>query len=49
VGSAGALLVRGWFASRRLAFTVGSDATIHRLPGPSWRRTKAVAGKLLGP
>jgi undecaprenyl-diphosphatase len=49
VGIAGALLVRGWFASRRLAFTVGSDATIHRLPGPSWRRTKAVARTLLAP
>jgi membrane-associated phospholipid phosphatase len=49
VGIAGALLVRGWFASRRLAFTVDSDGIIHRLPGPSWRRIKAVAGELLGP
>jgi membrane-associated phospholipid phosphatase len=46
-GLVGALLVRGWFAARRLGFVVGSDATIHRLPGPTWRRTKAVAGKLL--
>lgn len=49
VGLVGAFLVRGWFAARRLGFVVGSDATIHRLPGPSWRRTKAVARKLLGP
>jgi membrane-associated phospholipid phosphatase len=49
VGVVGALLVRGWFAARHLGFTVGSDATIHRLPGPSWRRTKAVARKLLAP
>ncbi len=49
VGTAGALLVRSWFAARNLAFTVGSDATIHRLPGPSWRRTKSVARRLLAP
>ena len=49
VGLTGALLVRGWFAARHLGFTVGSDATIHRLPGPSWRRTKAVARKLFAP
>lgn len=47
VGIAGALLVRGWFAARHLGFTVGSDATIHRLPGPSWRRCKEVARRLL--
>ena len=49
MGIVGALLVRGWFAARHLAFTVGSDAIIHRLPGPSWRRTKAVARRLLAP
>jgi membrane-associated phospholipid phosphatase len=49
VGTTGALLVRGWFAARRLAFTVGQDGIIHRLAGPSWRRTKAVARKLLAP
>ena len=45
-GIAGALLVRGWFTARHLGFTVGRDATIHRLPGPSWRRSKEVAGRL---
>ncbi len=49
VGTVGALLVRGWFAARHLGFTVGSDATIHRLPGPSWRRSKEVARRLLAP
>jgi membrane-associated phospholipid phosphatase len=49
VGTVGALLVRSWFAARHLGFTVGLDGTIHRLPGPSWRRTKAVARKLLAP
>ena len=47
-GTIGALLVRGWFASRRLAFIVGSDAAVHRLPGPSWRRTKVLARRLWG-
>jgi len=46
VGAAGALMVRSWFAARRLGFTIGSDATIHSLPGPSWGRTKAVARRL---
>lgn len=49
VGMTGALLVRGWFASRRLGFTLGSDTIIHVLPGPSWKRTKAVARRLLAP
>jgi undecaprenyl-diphosphatase len=48
VGTVGALMVRSWFAARHLGFTVGSDATIHRLPGPSWRRAKEVARRLLG-
>ena len=43
VGTIGALLVRNWYASRRLGFTVLADGTVHRLPGPSWRRIKAVA------
>lgn len=47
VGITGALLVRSWFASRGLAFRVGSDGAIHHLPGPSWRRSKAVARTLL--
>lgn len=49
VGTAGALLVRSWFAARRFGFTVGSDGVIHRLPGPSWRRVKDIAGRLVGP
>ena len=49
VGLVGALLVRGWFAARRLGFIVGTDGAVHRLPGPSWRRAKVVAGKLLAP
>ncbi len=48
VGVAGAILVRSWYAARKFGFTVGSDGVIHRLPGPSWRRVKEVARKLLG-
>ena len=37
-GTVGALLVRDWFAARRLGF-VGSDAdgAVRALPGPTWR------------
>ncbi len=48
VGGFGAILVRNWFASRRLAFVPGPDGFIHALPGPSWRRLKAVARRLIG-
>jgi undecaprenyl-diphosphatase len=44
VGAVGALLVRNWFAARRLGFRVGSDGAVHSMPGPSWRRIiKAVS------
>ena len=49
IGSAAALLVRRYFALRRLAFSVGPDGRVHTLPGPSFRRIKAVARDLLGP
>jgi membrane-associated phospholipid phosphatase len=48
VGVVGAFLVRGWFAARKLGFTVGSEGVIHRLPGPTWRRAKKVAVTLSG-
>jgi undecaprenyl-diphosphatase len=47
-GAFGAILVRDWFAARRLGFWVGSDGHVHPMPGPSWRRIKKVAGALLG-
>jgi membrane-associated phospholipid phosphatase len=46
-GAFGALLVRDWFASRRLGFFVGSNGHAQPLPGPSWRRIKRVAGTLI--
>jgi len=48
VGSFGALLVRNWFADRRLGFCVGSDREVRPLPGPSLGRLKRVAWRLLG-
>jgi membrane-associated phospholipid phosphatase len=48
VGGFGAILVRNWFASRRLAFVPAPDGSIHALPGPSWRRLKVVARRLVG-
>jgi undecaprenyl-diphosphatase len=46
-GVIGALLVRRWFAARGLGFAVASDGTVRSKPGPGWRRTKAVARRLL--
>lgn len=43
VGTVGALLVRSWFAARRLGFSIGPEGRIHPLSGPSWRRIKQVA------
>jgi len=47
VGIVGALLVRNWFAARRLGFWVDSSGGVQPWPGPSFRRTKAVARRLL--
>lgn len=49
VGIAGAMMVRRYFALRRLGFSIGPDGDIHQLPGPSLRRMKAVARNLLAP
>lgn len=49
VGIGGALLVRRYFALRRLGFSVGPDGVPHQYPGPSVRRIKAVARDLLAP
>jgi undecaprenyl-diphosphatase len=47
VGAAGALLVRNWFAARRLGFAVDADGSVRPMPGPSvWRIIKAVARRL---
>jgi membrane-associated phospholipid phosphatase len=42
IGVFGALVVRNWFAARGLAFLVAPDRSVRALPGPSWRRIKAL-------
>ncbi|HEY6024542.1 MAG TPA: phosphatase PAP2 family protein [Pseudolabrys sp.] len=49
VGIAGAVMVRRYFAQRRLGFAFGPDGAIHQFDGPSRRRIKAVARGLLAP
>ena len=49
VGIVGALLVRHYFALRRLGFSIGPDGVLHQHPGPSLKRIKAVARELLAP
>jgi undecaprenyl-diphosphatase len=43
VGAFGAVLVREWFAARRLGFYLGQEGRVHPLPGPSLRRIKSLA------
>jgi undecaprenyl-diphosphatase len=43
VGIVGALLVRRWFAARRLLF---SAVDLHSFPGPSWKRLKAASREI---
>jgi undecaprenyl-diphosphatase len=47
-GAFGAIVVRDWFAVRRLGFFVGTDGKVHTMPGPSFRRIKRVAAALFG-
>ncbi len=47
VGIVGALLVRDWFAASRLGFVIAPDGRVRILPGPSLRRIKEVAVRLL--
>lgn len=49
VGIVGAMMVRRYFALRRLGFSIGPSGEVHQLPGPSLRRMKAVARGLLAP
>jgi len=49
VGTVGALMVRRYFALRRLGFSVGPDGALHQYPGPSLKRIKAVARERLAP
>ena len=47
VGAVGAVMVRNWFAARRLGLTVAADGSVRAMPGPSLRRIiKALARRL---
>ena len=45
-GILGALVVRNWFAVRRLAFVVAPDRSVRALPGPSLRRVRTALARL---
>jgi undecaprenyl-diphosphatase len=47
VGIVGALLVRDWFAARRLAFAVEPDGSVRPLAGPSMARIRRLARQLV--
>lgn len=47
IGTFGALLVRNYFAARRLVFSVSARGTVEAFAGPSWRRIKAAGRALL--
>jgi membrane-associated phospholipid phosphatase len=47
VGMLGAILVRNYFAARRLVFGVSAQGSIEPFAGPSWRRIKAAGRALL--
>jgi undecaprenyl-diphosphatase len=49
VGVIGAMLVRYWFAARRLGFAIRRDGAIVPLAGPSLRRLKRVARNASAP
>lgn len=49
VGAVGAVMVRDWFAARRLGFAIDPQGRVVPLPGPSIRRVKRVARALLAP
>ena len=48
VGIIGAMVVRDWFAARRLAFVPDGQGGIGVMPGPSFARIKRVARQLAG-
>lgn len=46
-GALGALLVRDWFAARRLGFHVAPDGRVRTRPVPSWARVRRLAAALI--
>jgi undecaprenyl-diphosphatase len=48
-GAFGAILVRDWYASRGLIFTVAPDGAVRTRPGPSLQRIRRVVLLIVGP
>jgi undecaprenyl-diphosphatase len=48
-GVIGALMVRDWFAMRRLGLYIGGDGAVRVMAAPSLRRIKRVAARLIAP
>jgi membrane-associated phospholipid phosphatase len=49
VGGFGALIIRNYFAARRLGFATAPDGTVHALPGPSLRRIASAFARIFTP
>lgn len=47
-GALGAIIVRNWFAFRRLGFVIATDGRVRAMPTPSLQRIKRVARRVLG-
>ena len=48
VGTLGAVLVRNWFAARRLGFLVAADGSVRPKPAPGRARRNRLAARLFG-
>jgi len=49
VGGFGALIIRNYFAARRLGFATAPDGTVYALPGPSLRRIASAFARIFTP
>ncbi|HEY2184542.1 MAG TPA: phosphatase PAP2 family protein [Xanthobacteraceae bacterium] len=49
IAIASVLLIRNWFAARRLGFVAGADGRVRAMPVPSFARIKRVARQLIAP
>jgi membrane-associated phospholipid phosphatase len=49
VGGFGALIIRNYFAARRLGFVAAPDGTVHPLPGSSLRRIGSALARVFAP
>ena len=47
VATVNVLLIRDWFAARRLGVTVDGDGRVHAMPGPSFARVARAVRRLI--